>query len=110
MEGESRPGPAGEGQGEGMAQPDSPKAERVKVTCSFCDQSFEVLRPREGGRIRTEVQCSHCGRGGVRPFGRSVLGPRRLLQLLPLPPGRPFRLQARAQPAGLTWSWRVRCQ
>jgi len=77
MEGESRPGPAGEGQGEGMAQPDSPKAERVKVTCSFCDQSFEVLRPREGGRIRTEVQCSHCGRVGIVAYRE--IGSRKLM-------------------------------
>lgn len=37
----------------------------MKVTCSFCNQMFEASRPREGGRIRGEVQCPHCARSGI---------------------------------------------
>ena len=76
MERDSQPIPAGGGHGGGLAHPSPPMAERVKITCSFCGQSFEVLRPQEGG-ILAEVQCSHCARTGIVAYGE--IGARTLM-------------------------------
>lgn len=81
MERDSHPVSAGGGHGGGLSHPISPMAERVKITCSFCGELFEVLRPKEGGRIEVEVQCSHCARTGVVAYGdigtRSLMTDRR---------------------------------
>jgi len=60
-----------------MAQPVWPLAERVSIICWFCDRPFEVLRPRDEGRIRREVRCWHCGRAGIVAYGE--IGSRTLI-------------------------------
>jgi hypothetical protein len=70
MERDSRPVPAGGGQWGEPSDPISPTAERVEITCSFCGQVFGVSRPKKGGRIKGEVQCSHCEKTGIVVYGR----------------------------------------
>ena len=64
-----RPVLGGGGQGGGLSKAIFPIGERIKISCSFCEEPFEVLRPTEGGQIRVEVQCSHCGRAGIVAYG-----------------------------------------
>lgn len=79
MERGGHPIHARDGTVEGLLEetPSSPGPEVAKIACSFCDRSFEVSRPREGGRIRGEVQCSHCARTGIVVYG--AIGDRTLM-------------------------------